>query len=120
MEVIDLLLEQFAWYEEHHDELNSVHVDKYKFLAQLKTDFNKACLTLFVKNPPLFHELCALSEFREQVEHYGLCTFVDQILFGKHGQFLTSHYKNNTGVRFNQVYTVSWRGNLTCDVIFHE
>jgi hypothetical protein len=118
-ETIDLLLEQFAWYEQHHDDMNATYVDKYKFLGQLKTAFNKECITLFVKDPSLFHELCGMSEFREQLELYGLCAYVDQILFGKHGQFLASHYKKDTGICYNQEYTVSWRGNLTCDVTFH-
>lgn len=115
METIDVLLEHFAWYEENHEQMNPPHNDKFEFLSQLKKEFYKECIDLFTRDPETFRALCEEHDFCKQIEMYSLSGYVDHILHGKHGAYLSSYFKNDVGKN----YKVIWRGTMTCDVIVH-
>jgi hypothetical protein len=80
MEKIDVLFEHFLWWELHQDEINSERMNKYDWIDELKREFYKECLSIYIINPDLFRELTATTEFSEQVHLYGLTTYVQQIL----------------------------------------
>ena len=81
-DTIDIVLEHFAWYEEHSEQLQSPYVDKYELLDELKKALYKECISLFIKDPDMFRELCDMPEFYEQVQLYGLTAYVNQVIHG--------------------------------------
>jgi len=117
VEEFDELFDHFAWYEEHHEEMNGQHIDKYEWLDQLRHAFYSVCIGIFVKDPNAFRDLCDTEEFYEQIELYGLSAYVDQVVLGRHGRYLSKQYKNQGRYCGNE-YIVTWRGIFTCDVQF--
>jgi hypothetical protein len=80
MEKIDVLFEHFLWWELHHDEINSERMNKYDWIDELRREFYKECLAIHVTTPELFRQLTVTPEFKEQVDLYGLSTYIQQIL----------------------------------------
>jgi len=80
MEKIEVLFEHFLWWEMHHDEINTERTNKYDWIDELKREFYKECLALYMRDPIQFRSMTESVEFREQVELYGLTAYVDRIL----------------------------------------
>lgn len=118
MESIQPLFDKFLWWEEHQDKFDAYDSDNYDWICDLKKKFHKICAALHKADPSEFLMLCRTEEFCDQIDLYGLCAFVDDVLVGGHGKFLTKNFMNDEGeIKYNnKKYRVTWRGVFTCDL----
>ena len=118
METIQPLFDHFLWWEEHQDKLDPYDSDNHDWIYNLKKQFHKECVALYTADPSGFLLLCQTEEFSEQIDLYGLCPHVDDVLVGRHGKFLTKYYNQDDGeIKYSgKKYRITWRGVFTCDM----
>jgi hypothetical protein len=107
--ILNTTFDVLSWLNDDcYEEGSKLYNDLQK---QYTSCFTKRCTSLFQEHPVDFLMLCKNDEFREKIHIFHLEKIVDEIIFGKSGEFRLENDEVD-GIH------ITWRGLFTCNAIF--